>query len=391
VHYGRRTLLLPDELNDAIVIDGHADTPQRFVDEEWEFDAALGDGHLNLGAARRGGLTAEFFAIWVQPDEWSGRYAHRTLQLIDGVYEQLRKHPREMALGLCAEDVRRAHAEGKFCVLLGIEGGHSIENSLALLRVYHRLGVRYMTLTWANSNEWADSSSDLDDASVAHHNGLTHFGREVVREMNRLGMMVDVSHVSDKTFRDVMETTRAPVIASHSSARALAGAPRNLTDEQLRALATSDGIAMVNFYPSFVDDAWREAWSASSAEREALTAAAAAGYRKRGQPVPYSVALKVDREYFAARAAAMKRPGFERVVDHIDHVAKVAGIDHVGIGTDFDGFGILPEGVESAADLPKIFEALMAHGYTASQMRKIMGENLLRVMKAVQLAADAAE
>jgi membrane dipeptidase len=272
-------------------------------------------------------------------------------------------------------------------VLIGIEGGHSIENSLALLRVYHRLGVRYMTLTWSNTNEWADSSGDLDDASIVHHNGLTHFGREVVREMNRLGMMVDVSHVSDKTFWDVMETTHAPVIASHSSARALASAPRNLTDEQLRAVATSDGIVMVNFYASFVDDAWREVWSATSAEREALAEKAAAAYRERGDPVPYSVALKVDREYFAARAATLKRPSFERVVEHIDHVAKVAGIDHVGIGTDFDGFGILPEGLESAADLPKIYESLMARGYAGAQMRKILGENLLRVMTAVQNAA----
>jgi membrane dipeptidase len=185
-----------------------------------------------------------------------------------------------------------------------------------------------------------------------------------------------------------METTRAPVIASHSSARALASAPRNLTDEQLRAVATSDGIVMVNFYPSFVDDTWRDAWSATSAEREALTEAAAREYRERGEPVPYSVALRVDRDYFAARAAIMKRPTIERVVDHIDHVAKVAGIDHVGIGTDFDGFGILPEGMESAADMPKIYAALMAHGYTAAQMRKILGENLLRVMDAVQSAAE---
>ncbi len=370
------------------MIDGHADTPQRFVDEGWEFVGPLGDGHLNLETAQRGGLAAEFFAIWVQPDEWRGRYAHRTLQLIDGVHEQLRKHPRELALGLRAEDVRRAHAEGKFCVLLGIEGGHSIENSLALLRMYHRLGVRYMTLTWANSNEWADSSGDIDDPNVVHHNGLTRFGREVVREMNRLGMMVDVSHVSDKAFWDVMETTHSPVIASHSSARALASAPRNLTDEQLRAVATSDGIVMVNFYSSFVDDVWREVWSATSAEREALTEKAAAEYRERGEPVPYSVALKVDREYFATRAATLKRPSFERVVEHIEHVANVAGIDHVGIGTDFDGFGILPEGLENAADLPKIYSALMARGYTSAQMRKILGENLLRVMDAVQNAAE---
>jgi membrane dipeptidase len=370
-----------------ILIDGHADTPQRFVDEGWDFCGTLGDGHLNLDAARRGGLSAEFFAIWVQPDEWRGGYAHRTLELIDGVYEQLRKHPRELALGLGAEDVRRAHGEGKFCVLLGIEGGHSIENSLALLRAYHQLGVRYMTLTWSNSNEWADSSGDLDDANVAHHDGLTKFGREVVREMNRLGMMVDVSHVSDKTFWDVMETTHAPVIASHSSARALANVPRNLTDEQMRAVATSDGIVMVNFYSSFVDDAWREAWTATAAERNALVEAQVSGYRKRGAAVPYSAALKVDREYYAGHAATLKRPSFERVVDHIDYVAKVAGIDHVGIGTDFDGFGILPEGLESAADMPKIFASLERRGYTREQMRKIGGANLLRVMESVQSAA----
>ena len=378
---------LADEWRDMILIDGHADTPQRFVDEGWDFCGTLGDGHLNLETAQRGGLSAEFFAIWVQPEEWRGRYAHRTLELIDGVYEQLRRHPRELALGLCADDVRQAHAERKFCVLLGIEGGHSIENSLALLRMYHRLGVRYMTLTWANTNEWADSSGDLGDASVKHHGGLTHFGREVVREMNRLGMMVDISHVSDKTFWDVMETTHAPVIASHSSARALADVPRNLTDEQMRAVATSDGIVMVNFYSSFVDEAWRDAWSATSAERDAMVQTRTREARERGEAVPYSVALKVDREYFAANTATLKRPSFERVVDHIDHLAKVAGIDHVGIGTDFDGFGILPEGLESAADLPKIFASLSKRGYTREQMRKIAGENLLRVMETVQSAA----
>jgi membrane dipeptidase len=273
-------------------------------------------------------------------------------------------------------------------VLLGIEGGHSIENSLALLRVYHRLGVRYMTLTWSNTNEWADSSGDLDDASVVHHAGLTRFGREVVREMNRLGMMVDVSHVSDKTFWDVMETTRAPVIASHSSARALTDVPRNLTDEQMRAIATSDGIVMVNFYSSFIEDDWREAWHATADERAELVKSRAAEYRQRGEPVPYSVALKVDREFLAAHGATLRPPSFERVVDHIDHVAKVAGIDHVGIGTDFDGFGILPEGLRTAADLPTIYSALAQRGYTNAELRKILGENLLRVMDTVQSAAE---
>jgi membrane dipeptidase len=372
---------------EAIVIDTHADTPQRFVDEGWDFTGELGDGMLNLETARQGNLAAEFFAIWVEPTQWRGRYAHRTLQLIDGVYEQLRRHASEMQLGLTAEDIVSAHSEGKFCALLGIEGGHSIENDLGLLRMYHRLGVRYMTLTWANSNEWADSSGDLDDSSVTHHGGLTDFGREVVREMNRLGMMVDVSHVSDATFWDVMQTTHAPVLASHSCARALTDSARNLTDEQMRAIATSNGAVMVNFYPSFVDERWRRHWKASETERDALREAVEAEYRGRGEPVPYSVQMQVDRDYYAEHAGEMQLPGIEAVVEHIDYVAKVAGIDHVGLGSDFDGFSLLPEGIESAADLPKITVALMERGYTAEQMKKILGGNLLRVFSEVQQEA----
>ena len=372
---------------EAIVIDTHADTPQRFVDEGWDFSGNLGHGMLNLETARKGNLAAEFFAIWVEPKEWRGLYAHRTLELIDGVYEQLRRHPNEMRLGLTAEDIVSARSEGKFCALLGIEGGHSIENDLGLLRQYHRLGVRYMTLTWANSNEWADSSGDLDDANVTHHGGLTDFGREVVREMNRLGMMVDVSHVSDATFWDVMQTTHAPVLASHSCARALTDSARNLTDEQMRAIATSDGAVMVNFYPAFVDERWRRHWKSTEKERDALREAVEAEYRERGDPVPYGVQMQVDRDYYAQHADEMKLPGLEAVVEHIDYVAQVAGIDHVGLGSDFDGISLLPEGMKSAADLPKITAALMARGYTAEKMKKILGGNLLRVMGAVQAVA----
>ena len=376
-------------LRDLLIVDGHADTPQRFVDEGWNFSDALGTGMLSLDTARAGNLAAEFFAIWVEPHEWRGRYAFRTLQLIDGVREQLRKHPAAMRLGLCAEDIVRAHTDGIFCALLGIEGGHSIENDLGLLRLYHRLGARYMTLTWSNSNEWADSSGDLDDATVAHHGGLTGFGREVVREMNRLGMMVDVSHVSDETFWQVLQTTHAPIIVSHSSARALTNSPRNLTDEQLRAIATNNGIAMVNFYPAFVDEGWRTAWKAASAERDALNEAAAAPYRQRGEPVPYAVPLAVDREFYATTfRARMTLPPLSALIDHLDHVAQVAGIDHVGLGSDFDGFALLPEGLRSAADLPKIIAALMERGYTLEQLRKLMGGNLLRVFNEVQQHAS---
>ena len=373
---------------DAVVIDGHADTPQRFLDEGWDFTGPLAGGMVNLETARAGGLAAQFFAIWVPPQEWPGRFAHRTLQLLDGVHEQLRKHADVMRLCVTAEDVEGARAEGVFGVLLGIEGGHSIEADLGLLRMYARLGVRYMTLTWTNTNEWADSSGDLDDAGVLHHDGLTAFGRTVVREMNRLGMMVDVSHVSDKAFWDVLKTTHAPVIASHSSARALTDSPRNLTDEMLRAVATNNGVVLVNFYAAFVDETWRRVWKASEPERTPLYEVAAKAYRERGEAVPYAVYLNVDRKFYAERMAAQHRlPSFTALVDHLDHVAQVAGVDHVGLGSDFDGFAFLPDGIASAADLPKLTAALMERGYTAEQMRKLLGGNLLRVMRDVQAEA----
>ena len=372
----------------ALVIDTHADTPQRFVDEHWNFSDPLGPGMLNLESARQGNLAAEFLAIWVEPTAWRGRFTYRTLQLIDATLEQIRKHTHQMRLGLTPADIIKAHKDNIFCVLMGIEGGHSIEADLGLLRLYHQLGVRYMTLTWTNSNEWADSSGDLDDPAIPHHNGLTLFGRSVVREMNRLGMMVDVSHVSDKTFWDVLQTTHAPIIASHSSARALTNAPRNLTDEQLRAIATNNGVVMVNFYPSFIDENWRTAWNATSAQRETLYAAAAAPYIDRNEPVPYAASLAVDRQFYAEHLApTMPLAPLESLIDHFDHVAKTAGIDHVGIGSDFDGFALLPEGIHSAADLPKITAALMERGYTPDQLKKLLGGNLLRLFAEVQAEA----
>jgi len=375
----------------ALVIDGHADTPQRFVDEAWNFSDPLEAGMLNLDSARTGNLAAEFFAIWVEPKEWRGRFAHRTLQLLDGVYQQLQKHPRSMRLGLTPEDVVQAHRDKAFCVLLGIEGGHSIEANLGLLRMYYRLGVRYMTLTWSNSNEWADSSGDLDDATIVPHGGLTEFGRDVVREMNKLGMMVDVSHAADSTFWQVLQTTHAPVIASHSSARALTDAPRNLTDEQLRAIATNDGIVMVNFYPAFIDASWRDGWAATKAHRDSLYESITKAYKDRGEPVPYNASMSADRQYYAEFLKdTLPLAPLSSLIDHIDHVAQVAGIDHVGLGSDFDGFPILPEGLRSAADLPKITAALVERGYRPDQLNKLLGGNLLRVFAAVQTQATIA-
>ncbi|HEY0161264.1 MAG TPA: membrane dipeptidase, partial [Edaphobacter sp.] len=233
-HPKKDTMSTQDPLavhSSAIVIDTHADTPQRFVDEQWNFTDPLDGGMLSYDSAKKGNLNAQFFSIWVDPNQYAANAsARRTLDLIDGTLEQVRRAPDKLALCVTVDQIVAAHQQGKFAVLMGIEGGHSIENSLGLLRDYYRLGVRYMTLTWSNTNDWSDSSGDIDDPAVPHHNGLTPFGKQVVAEMNRLGMIVDISHVSDKTFWDVMETTKTPIIASHSSARALTNAPRNLTD-----------------------------------------------------------------------------------------------------------------------------------------------------------------
>ena len=383
---GKKQMTDPAKVHaSAIVIDTHADTPQRFVDEHWNFTDPLNGGMLNYESARKGNLGAQFFSIWVDPGQYpANASARRTLELVDGTLEQVRKAPDKLQLCTTPDQIVAAHNQGKFCVMMGIEGGHSIENSLGLLRNYYRLGVRYMTLTWSNTNDWADSSGDIDDPTVKHHNGLTPFGKDVVREMNRIGLMVDISHVSDKTFWDVLETTKVPVIASHSSARALTNAQRNMTDDMIRAVAKNNGVVMVNFFPAFIDEQWRQAWNAQKPERQKAQDALEAEYKAKGLPVPYAASDKIDREF----AAKIGRAPFNSLIDHFDHIIKVAGIDHVGIGTDFDGIPVPPDGIDSAADLPKITAALMARGYTADDMKKMLGGNLLRVFSAVQAAAE---
>jgi len=371
--------------NSAIVIDTHADTPQRFVDEHWNFTDPLNGGMLNYDSARKGNLDAQFFSVWVDPNQYpANASARRTLELVDGTLEQVRRAPDKLQFCTSADDILAAHEHGKFAVLMGIEGGHSIEDSLSLLRDYYRLGVRYMTLTWSNTNNWADSSGDIDIPDIQHHNGLTPFGKDVVREMNRLGMMVDISHASDKTFWDTMATTRTPIIASHSSARALTQAGRNLTDEMLLAMKKNNGVVMVNFFPGFIDEEWRQAWNAQALERKKAQEVVEASYKSKGLPVPYNASDKIDREF----TVRIGRAPFDSLIAHFDHVIKVAGIDHVGIGTDFDGIPVPPAGIDCAADLPKITAALMARGYTAEDMHKLLGGNLLRVFREVQAASD---
>jgi len=372
----------------ALVIDTHADTPQRFVDEHFDLGDPRGRGDFNLEAARKGNLGAEFFSIWVDPDAYKGHYAHRTLELIDAVKQQTAKHSDQMELAISAAGIERAHRDHKLAALMGIEGGHSIEDSMGLLRQYYALGVRYMTLTWSNSNGWADSSGDIDDKTVPHtKNGLNEFGKDVVYEMNRLGMMVDVSHVSDQTFFRTLIISQAPVIASHSGARALCDAPRNMTDDMLQAIANAGGpeskggVVQVNFFSGFLSQQYRDARKALEPEFKKETEALKAKNRAEGKETTQGELDNLERTL----SDRIPRPPLSVLIDHIDHIAKVAGVDHVGLGSDFDGIdGQLPEGLNSPADLPKITAALMARGYSAEDCRKILGGNLLRVFHEVE-------
>ena len=367
----------------ALVIDTHADTPQRFLDGGFDIGSTDSNdpGHISLDRIRRGNLGAEFFSIWVEPETNEGHFARHTFDLIDSVYEQATRHPDRMTMAFSVADIERAHAEHKLAALMGIEGGHSIENDIHLLRDYYRLGVRYMTLSWSNTNEWADASGDINDPKVQHHNGLTDFGKQIVIEMNRLGMIVDISHVADKTFWDTIAVSKAPVIASHSSARALCNAPRNMTDDMLRAVAKNGGVVDVNFFSGFLDQAYWDASRAQSKERDAAVQGMLAKMRAEGKSVTYLDEDRLQREW----TAKIPRPPFSVLIDHIDHIVKVAGVDHVGLGSDFDGVsGATPQGMDSAADLPKITQALLDRGYSEGDIRKILGGNVLRVFSEVE-------
>jgi membrane dipeptidase len=362
----------------AIVIDTHADTPGRFVDENFDMASDSGEGHMDFAKAQRGNLGAEFFSIWVDPKIKTG-YTKRALDMIDSVHEQAQKHPDRMVMAYTADDIVKARSgpHKRLAALMGVEGGHAIENDIRVLREFYRLGARYMTLTWSNTNEWADSSGDITDTTIQHHNGLTDFGKDVVREMNQLGMMVDISHVADKTFWDALEVSKAPLIASHSCARALSDHPRNMTDDMLRAIAKNGGVVMVNFYSQFVDDNYRKAYQAQAPDKKAAVDAYKDHQRAQGLSDDTS---KLEKEW----AAKIPRPPFDSLINQIDHMVKVAGIEHVGLGSDFDGIDSLPEGIDSVADLPKITGALVQRGYTEVQIHKILGGNLLRVFREVE-------
>ena len=361
----------------AIVVDGHNDITTPMVDEGYDIgQPSKGKYHTDLQRMKEGGITGQVFSIYVDRRfvKECGS-ARRALDMIDMVYRAVERHPDEMMIATSAADIRRAKKEGKIAALMGIEGGHAIENSLMALRDFYRLGVRYMTLTHNNTNDWADSCCD-----TPRHNGLSDFGKEVVREMNRLGMLVDISHVSDKTMSDVLDISRAPVIASHSSARALANHPRNIPDDILRRIAKNGGVVMVNFYPLFID---QNAINASR-EREARLKPQLEALREKYKDDPKRLEEETRKLY---TANPLPPTPLSVLIDHIDHIAKVAGVDHVGLGSDFDGVTSLPVGMEDVAQLPKITYELLRRGYSEQDIRKILGGNLLRVMEEAERVA----
>jgi membrane dipeptidase len=356
----------------SIVIDTHADTTQRLLDGKFNIADRHPDGHIDIPRMREGGLNAQFFSIWMSGKIVGPVAVQKSLDQIDAVRTMVRTHPNDLMLAVTADDVRRAHEQGKIAILMGMEGGHMIANDLAVLRMYSALGVRYMTLSHFYNNDWADSSTDKPA-----HNGLTDFGKNVVREMNRLGMLVDISHVSDKTFYDALEVSKAPLLASHSSSRALDNHPRNMTDEMAKALAAKGGVVQINYERSYLSQEYNEKFKVSAGDISRLEEKF-----KKDCGDDEDCALKKQEQFIQQLVDDGKLPhvSWEKIVDHIDHFAKLVGADHVGLGSDFDGAD-MPEGMESAANLPKITEALVRRGYSDLDIRNILGGNTLRVME----------
>jgi membrane dipeptidase len=359
----------------SLVVDTHADTMQRFIDGNFDLATRDPKGSVDIPRLREGGVDAIFFSIWV-PSKVKGPVAvSRATQQIEAVRDQVRKHADAIALATTAAEVRQIHKRKTIAVLLGVEGGHMINSDLDILRKYSALGVRYMTLTHSGNAEWADSSTDKPA-----NNGLNAFGKNVIREMNRLGMMVDVSHVSDKTFRDVLTISKAPVIASHSNCRALCDHPRNMSDAMIRELATKGGVIQINFHIGFLSQQFRNAERANPKINEAI---AVEVHKRCGDKEGCQLIEgdRITREY--VEQGKLPRVDWTIIIDHIDHAVKIAGIDHVGIGSDFDGAN-MPFGMEDASKLPKITEALLRKGYSEGDVKKILGENTLRLMTEVE-------
>jgi len=362
----------------AIVVDTHNDITTPMTNDDFDLSGTPPAPYrTNIARMKQGGQTAEFFSLYIKP--WyvaHGGAARRTLDMIDSVYRAVERHPKDLMFATTSTDIRRAKAQGKIACLMGIEGGHAIENSLPTLREFYRLGVRYMTLTWNNTNDWADAGR-----GEKKHNGLSDFGKEVVREMNRLGMLVDVSHVSDKTMSDALDVSKAPVIASHSSARALSNVPRNIPDDLLRRIAKNGGVVQVNFYSVFID---QTTVTPQNDERNQRLKAQQEALNAKYADDPERLSEESDK---LEGANPLPPLPLSKLIDHIDHIVKVAGIDHVGLGPDFDGATDFPEGARDVSMFPNITYELLKRGYSEQDIRKILGENLLRVFGRAELVA----
>jgi membrane dipeptidase len=359
----------------SIIVDTHDDTTQRFLDGKFDLGPRNAQGSIDIPRMREGNLGAIFFSIWIPSKVTGPEAVNRAMVQIDAVREQIRKHPGDLVLATTAAEIREAHKQGKIAALMGVEGGHMINSDLGVLRNYAALGVRYMTLTHSGNDEWADSSTDK-----AVHNGLTPFGKDVVREMNRLGVMVDISHVSDKSFYDALETSKAPLLASHSSCRAICDAPRNMTDQMMKDLAAQGGVVQINYHVGFLSQEFR---NAEKADPEINKAIGLEVHKRCGDNEGCQLIEgdRITREYVAQ--GKLPKVNYTKIIEHIDHAVKVAGIDHVGLGSDFDGAN-MPFGMEDATKLPKITEALLQKGYSEGDVKKILGENTLRLMSDVE-------
>lgn len=354
----------------SIVLDTHIDVTPK-LQTTWKFTEEHKEGHIDLPRMKKGGLNALFFSIYMSGTVTGPKAVNDSLERIAAVHRLAEELPDQVALCLTADDVRKAHKQGKIAALMGMEGGHMINNSLAVLRMYARLGIKYLTLTHSVNTEWADSSGDQPK-----HNGLTDFGKDVVRELNRLGVMVDISHVADKTFWDALAVSKAPLIASHSSCRVISGHARNMTDEMIKALAAKGGVIQINYLDQFIDN---DLFQYSQKSQPLM--------RELQQKFPGRENADKRREEVAKQYGPAPKASWERIIEHIDHAVKLVGVDHVGLGSDFDG-GSMPVGMEDCTQLPKITEALMRKGYSASDMRKILGENTLRVLSEAERIAQ---
>jgi len=356
----------------SIVLDTHDDTTQRFFSKTYDLGKRNPDGHIDIPRMKEGGMNAIFFSIWIDGRIMGPPAIQKALDQIDAVRENVRRNSKDMVFCRTADEIRRAHKEGKIAALMGVEGGHMIGNDIRIVRIFGDLGVRYMTLSHFYNDEWADSSTDKPA-----HNGLTDYGKDIVREMNRQGIMVDISHVSDKTFYDALEVSKSPLIASHSSCRAICNHPRDMSDDMIKALAAKGGVIQINYEKSFIDQAYKDASDKVSggvvAQFDQLKKACGDEEECLGKKM-------VEMEKQATAEGKLPHVSWERIIDHIDHVVKLVGADHVGLGSDFDG-ATMPEGMDDCTHLPKITEALLRKGYSDNDIRQILGGNLLRVME----------